>query len=172
MREILIMQIKKLVLPCLLANTILFSGCATIVSGTHQDVKVTSADPALNSQLKLVANTDKNRVIKYPTAGGEMDVHRTSKPIEIKIEESECIEASAETYNSNLNPFVILDVLATSLLSTSIDSSTGGAWAYDDTLVVHPKVKNTPDCQKWLADLQEKYKNEHPSVLTTDNANN
>lgn len=155
------LSVKNLLIPCLFLSTTLFSGCATIMSGSHQDVKVTSDDPALNSKLKLVANTDKNRVIKYPTANGEMDLHRTNQAIEIKIEETECIQASSETFDSYVNGYVFMDFLMGSLLSTLVDSSTGAAWAYDETMIVHPKIKPTEDCQKWLKELQEKYKAEY-----------
>lgn len=153
---------SKLVLSCFLSSATLLTGCATIFSGAHQDVTVKSSEPALNEHLKLVAITDKNRVKKYPVLDAEMDVHRTALPFHISIEETECIRATTESYDSGVNPVVILDFLATSLLSSSIDSSTGAFWDYDDTVYVHPLVKDTPECNKWKEELQKEYLKKHP----------
>lgn len=68
----------------------------------------------------------------------------------VRVKESDCILPSEEHFDAGVHPAVLLDVLATSLLSTSIDSSTGAAWRYDKRLYVTPRIKDTPECRRWL----------------------
>lgn len=140
------------------ALMMLLTGCATMFSGTHQDVKFNTnhyeVGAKLNSKTTLEVISDKNRVRNEIKGGDIVSVHRTSKPIIVKVKESECILPSEESFDSGTNSLVILDVLMTSLLSTSIDSSTGALWEYDDSYTVTPKVKNTPECQEWLKKIK------------------
>ncbi|MEE3422191.1 MAG: hypothetical protein VZR11_05740 [Succinimonas sp.] len=149
-------------------------GCATIFSGTSDYIKISSQDPALDGNVKAVALTDKGRAPRTMVLGETIDAQRNMSPIVVNIQESECILPSSEEIKPYMNPVALLDFLATSLLSTSIDSSTGALWKYGDVSLVNPKVRDTPECQKWLQDLRAKYQETHNSpaapVVTADPA--
>ena len=150
-----------------LSMTLFFSamcglaGCATIFSGPSEYIKIGSGDPALNGEVRAVALTDKGRAPRTMVLGDTIDVQRTMAPITVNIQESDCILPSSETIKSGLNPVFLLDVLATSLLSSSIDSSTGAMWVYNDVNLVNPRVRDTPECQEWLKELRAKYQETH-----------
>ena len=153
---------KKLLLPTLLiAGTFALSGCSTIFTGMNQEVKVKTHNDAVGSQLDHVATftvlSDAYRV-KHDGLKAEQSivVHRKNTPIEVQVKESECILPTQEHFNAGIHPAIMLDVLATSPLSTSIDSSTGAAWRYDKTLYVTPKIKDTPACRQWLESMKAK----------------
>ena len=106
----------------------------------------------------------KDRLLYQNVGAGEtIDIHRTTTPVSVKVIESECILPTEEKFDSSVHPLVLLDVLMTSLLSTSIDSSTGAMWRYDETLHVTPKIKDTPECRKWL---EEQVGKMDPNVLS------
>ena len=124
-------------------------------SGNHQKVQVRTHNDVVDTKLDNVAKfdvlVDKDRLLYQNVGAGEtIDIHRTSTPVSVKVIESECILPTEEKFDSSVHPLVLLDVLMTSLLSTSIDSSTGAMWRYDETLHVTPKSKDTPRSEKWI----------------------
>jgi hypothetical protein len=134
---------------------LIITGCATMFTGNRQDVDVRTHNDTVGTKLDNVAQfnlvTDKNRVIfRDVKPGTKVNIRRTGTPVTVQIIESECILPTEEKFDSGVHGAVFLDVLATSPLSTSIDSSTGAAWSYDDTLHVTPKIKDTPECHEWL----------------------
>ncbi len=138
-------------------------GCASIFSSNKQNVEIRTNNEVvgdkLDNEAKFTLISNKYRIKhEHLSAGQNVMVGRNRKPLVVRIEESECILPSEERFGTGVNPMVILDVLATSLLSTSIDSSTGALWRYDETLYVTPKIKDTPECQKWLEEVKAKYK--------------
>lgn len=156
------MYLKKLALPLALAAAALaLSGCSTMFTGNHQDVRVKTQNDAVGTQLDHVAKftviSDAYRV-KHDTVHADQPilVHRKNAPIVVQVKESDCILPTEEHFDSGMHPAVVLDILATSPLSTSIDSSTGAAWRYDKTLYVTPKIKDTPACRRWLEDVKAK----------------
>lgn len=146
---------KNSITLSLLSSVMLLSGCATMFTGNRQDIEVRTYNEEVGTKLDNVVKfdvlADAYRVSYGDVVPGEnISVHRTSQPIVVKVQESECILPTEEHFGASVHPAVFLDVLMTSLLSTSIDSSTGAAWRYDKTLQVTPKVKDTPECQAWL----------------------
>lgn len=137
------------------------TGCSTMFTGTNQEVSVRTHNDQVGSKLDHVAKFtvlgDAYRV-KYTDleAGEIVTLHRKGKPIVVQVQESDCILPTEEHFDAGIHPAVLLDVLATSLLSTSIDSSTGAFWRYDKTLYVTPKIKDTPQCKRWLEDTISK----------------
>ncbi len=95
------------------------SGCATIFSGSTQKVNVT---------------TEQNKVYHVTINGMETAVPATievarkgaAKVISVK----ECPEQKV-LFEKKLNPVFLLDVLATSPLSTTVDAITGAMWKYE-----------------------------------------
>ncbi|WP_019002077.1 hypothetical protein [Succinimonas amylolytica] len=147
-------------------------GCATIFSGTSEYIRISSQEPALDGNVRAVALTDKGRAPRTMVLGETIDVQRTMAPITVNIQESDCILPSTESIKSHMNPVALLDFLATSLLSTSIDSSTGALWKYGDVSLVNPKVRDTPECQEWLQELRVRYQESHKSPEAPAKADN
>lgn len=146
----------SLLLPVVMSLPVL-AGCATMFTGNHQDLQVRTHSDIVDQRLDHVVTfnviSDRGHARHENVAPGEtFSVHRTGVPVSVQIQESQCILPTEERFESGVHPAVTLDFLATSLLSTSIDSSTGALWKYDSTLVVTPKVKDTPECVKWLND--------------------
>ena len=146
---------KKLTILSVVLMTLGLSGCSTMFTGTNQQLEVRTQNDEVGTKLdnvvKFMVLGDAYRV-KYDnlSAGEIITVHRKGAPVVVRIKESSCILPSEEHFKPGIHPAVLLDVLATSLLSTSIDSSTGAAWKYDKTLYVTPKIKDTPECRRWL----------------------
>lgn len=160
---------KKFAVLALAGATLALTGCSTIFTGTHQQIQVRTHNDVVDTKLDNVAKftviADKYRVKYNDLEAGEIvGVHRKGAPIVVRIEESACIMPSEEHFAPAIHPAVLLDVLATSLLSTSIDSSTGAAWRYDKTLHVTPRIKDTPECRKWLQEVVAKMPAEKTSV--------
>lgn len=146
---------KKSSLVVTALSALCLSGCSSMFTGTDQSVEVRTRHEEAGDKLDHVATFtvigDAYRV-KYQNveAGEQVVLHRKNAPVVVRVEESRCIAPSEERFDAGIHPAVMLDVLATSPLSTSIDSSTGAAWRYDKTLYVAPKIKDTPECQAWL----------------------
>ena len=148
------------------------SGCSTMFTGINQKVQVRTYNPEVGTKLDNVAKfdiiSDAYRVKHEDVEAGEnVTVHRKSSPVVVQVKESSCIKPSEERFDGGMHPAVLLDFLATSPLSTSIDSSTGAAWRYDETLTVTPKIKDTPECRDWLKRQVSKMKETVDSKDTT-----
>lgn len=162
---------KKLPLISVAVLAFTLSGCSTMFTGVDQPVEVRTQNEEVGTRLDNVAKFtvigDAYRV-KYENieAGEQVTLHRKNTPIVVKVEESQCILPSEEHFQAGIHPAVLLDVLATSPLSTSIDSSTGAAWKYDTTLNVTPKIKDTPQCRRWLEKKVAKMQEEKLSKVT------
>lgn len=170
---------KKILSLSIIISTFLVTGCSTMFTTNRQNIEIRTKNDIVGERLDNVTQfeviTDANRV-KYSNvkAGNKLNIHRKSAPIVVKVVESTCILPSEERFDSGVHPAVILDILATSMLSTSIDSSTGALWRYDETLTVTPKIKDTPECREWLnneiAKMQEHKPNEaNPELVEERN---
>ena len=111
-----------------LLTSLLFTGCASIVSGTTQEIKVDSNPPGATVYVgeHMGANM-KNKVAVGVTP---MKVKISRKDGVIQLEKAG-FEPAFVPLNSKMNPWVWGDVAMLSLLSTSIDSSTGANNEYD-----------------------------------------
>lgn len=153
------MNKKNLLAVTAAAACVALSGCATIVSSTHEDVRITTNNAEVGDKLNPVVNMkvthDKGTRIEEIHGNQTIKIKRNSDPYTVEIVESECILPSTiQSKPGYLNPAVFLDFLATSLLSTSIDCSTGAAWKYDEVMTVEPNIKDTPECKAWLESLK------------------
>ena len=63
------------------------------------------------------------------------------------VEEDEAVKADTVIVKSKMDPWFLGDVVALSLLSSSIDCLSGAAWRYDDnvTINVKPKTESAPE---------------------------
>jgi hypothetical protein len=115
----------------LVLSYLLFSGCASLVSGTTQPVSIDSDPQGATVVLGCMKKVDgKKTMVKSRVAG--------QTPITVALPRKDgMIELSKEGYESQLvdlkktgNPWVFGDILLTSPLSTCIDTSTGACFQY------------------------------------------
>lgn len=137
---------KSLVMVSLVAasTSILFTGCATIFGGgSSQMINVQSSKTTTVDMYKIKTEKDqdtgeekeKERVlinsnIQVPAS---INVQRDSKDILIKPKDDNCKEITAK---GTMNNWVWGDIIATSLLSTTVDAVTGAMWKYDENVTL------------------------------------
>jgi hypothetical protein len=122
----------------------LLSGCATLVSGTTQAIKIDSVPQG--ARVYTAVKSEKNG---HPVYGSRSEAGVT--PITVLVQrkdgvvfvESPGYEPVEVPMQRGVNPWIIGDVLLTSLLSTSIDTSTGAAKRYDpDEYLIELRAMN------------------------------
>ena len=147
---------KSLVMASLVvaSTSILFTGCATLFGGgSSQIINVQSSKTTTVDMYKIKTEKDqdtgiekeKERVlinsnIQVPST---ISVNRDSKDILIKPKDDNCKEITAK---GTMNNWVWGDIIATSLLSTTVDAVTGAMWKYDENVTLDCK-ENT---EKWI----------------------
>lgn len=110
------------------ACLVCLSGCATIVSGSTQSIKIDS-----NPSGALVYVAD----VKTPGQRSQIGV--TPAKVSVKTTgiiitvEKEGYSSTTVSLHQKMNPWVWGDIALTSPLSTSIDTSTGASKEYDPT---------------------------------------
>jgi len=110
----------------------LLSGCASMQSGTSQQVKI-SSNPEGADVYIAVASTVNNEVqyVNKVKVGKTPVSVRIARKDGAVILEKDGFEPTVVPMKRGMNPWVWGDVLLTSPLSTSIDTSTGAAYEYD-----------------------------------------
>ena len=111
---------KKLLIAATLASTVLFSGCATILSGSTQKVSVTSSP----SNLEVTLNGTKTTTPSILTVDrGEDLILKSSKC------DGQTIVAK------KINPVFFVDLfMPGNIFSSTTDYSTGAMWKYDENV--------------------------------------
>jgi len=128
---------KKLLIALPLVSALMFSGCATLFGGGgKQNITIKSNQPV---KASIGYASDDNKTITNTqsfTTPATITMVRENKNLLIKSnsEEFEPIVVEKE-----LNPWFWGDVLATSLLSTTVDAITGAMWKYDDNITIPTK---------------------------------
>ena len=140
---------KSLVMASLVvaSTSILFTGCATLFGGgSSQIINVQSSKTTTVDMYKIKTEKyqekkkkkEKERVlinsnIQVPST---ISVNRDSKDILIKPKDDNCKEITAK---GTMNNWVWGDIIATSLLSTTVDAVTGAMWKYDENVTLDCK---------------------------------
>ncbi|QNA87776.1 PEGA domain-containing protein [Massilia sp. Dwa41.01b] len=110
------------------ATALALTGCASMHSGTTQQVKV-SSNPAGATVYTAIK---KDGVVSNKVAVGVTPLTVTlSRKHGALFVEKEGFVATEVQLTTRMNPWVWGDILLTSPLSTSIDTSTGAAREYD-----------------------------------------
>lgn len=116
----------------LACSAIAFSGCASMNSGTTQQVKIAS-NPAGATVYVAVKTLDNGK----PTISNKVAVGVTPLTVTLSRKhgavfiEKDGYAAEEVPLAKKMNPWVWGDILLTSPLSTSIDTSTGASQEYD-----------------------------------------
>lgn len=110
--------------------TVIIASCATMFDGTTQTISIDSVPKGAN--VYVAARSKKTGQLVRKTKIGvtplQVEVPRKDGVVLLEAEGYETIEAPLVR---GTNPKIWLDVLATSLLSTSIDASTGAMHRYN-----------------------------------------
>lgn len=124
-------EMKKKLFAAAIGLAVL-SGCASIQSGTTQQVKI-SSNPEGADVYIAIATTKDNQVqyLNKVKVGQTPTTVRLSRKDGAVILEKEGFQQTIVPLNRTMNPWVWGDILLTSPLSTSIDTSTGAANEYD-----------------------------------------
>lgn len=120
---------KSILIGSLISTSILFTGCATLFGGGgSQQITISSNK---STQVDIGHTEDGNNLLsnyQTVTVPGTVTVLRDNKDILIKTKNDKCkpVIVKKET-----NSWVLGDILALSLLSTTVDAVTGAMWEYD-----------------------------------------
>ena len=130
---------KKLSAALILAiSSFALSGCATLFGGgTSQTVNLIPSDGKSHNVTITAPNQEKYSA----TIPKAIPVNKSYKDIVVTVEESETSKADTVIVKSKMDPWFLGDVVALSLLSSSIDCLSGAAWRYDDNVTIEIKEK-------------------------------
>lgn len=122
---------KTIVLATFLASSsVLFSGCATLFGGGgSQQITINSKE---SKQVDIGHTEDGTNMLpnyQTVTVPNTITVLRENKDILIKSKDDNC---KPVVVKKNTNSWFLGDVLALSLLSTTVDAVTGAMWEYDN----------------------------------------
>jgi hypothetical protein len=123
---------QGLKLVAVAASTLILTACASMHSGTTQEVKI-SSNPEGATVYVGVATLENDvpgiiNQVKMGVTPLTLKLSRKSGAIELQKEGFATVRVPM---NKTMNPWVWGDILLTSPLSTSIDTSTGAAYEYD-----------------------------------------
>ena len=138
---------KVLMTGSILAASMLFTGCATLFGGggtqqrNEQSSKTTTVDMyKIKTEKKQetgeIKETERVLVNSNLQVPASINVNRDSKDVLIKPKDDNCKEVTA---TGSMNNWVWGDIIATSLLSTTVDAVTGAMWKYDDNVTLDCK---------------------------------
>ena len=136
---------KKLSAALLVLSTFALSGCATLFGGgTSQTVNLIPSDGKTHKVTISAPNQT-----KYDTEiPKSIPVNKSYKDIVVTVEEDASTKADTVIVKSKVDPWFLGDVVALSLLSSSIDCISGAAWRYDDNVTIDIKAKTEESEEK------------------------
>lgn len=135
-------MIKKI--SFFLLISMLTSSCAGLISGSDQNVFITSSRGHQGVDATVIDQSGGSRDVKLPAS---VNVKRSKAPLTVKIKESRCYKQSQKNVPSKWNVMMLVDVLwgFIGLTSTAVDMNSGAAYAYEDTVLVNTEKK--PGCR-------------------------
>ena len=128
---------KKLIIALPLVSAMMFSGCATLFGGGGKQTISIKSDKALSGTIGYLSDDNKTIINKQAfSTPATVTVIRENKDL---IIESNNGEFKPVTVEKQTNPWFWGDVIATSLLSTTVDAITGAMWKYDENVTIPTK---------------------------------
>ena len=135
---------KTLSMTMILLSSLALSGCATLFGGgTSQTVNLIPSDGKTH-KVSINAPGQAEYDTEIPTS---IPVNKSHKDIVVTVHEDERVKQDTKIVESKMDSWFLGDVVALSLLSSSIDCLSGAAWRYDDnvTIEVTPKDGTNAD---------------------------
>jgi hypothetical protein len=111
---------RKLLIAVPLISTIMFSGCATILSGKHQQVNVTSTP----SKQEVIVGS------QTVTTPAIVTVRRSDEGLTVKSPNCDDQKLLA----SKINPVFFVNILSGGAFGSTTDYATGSMWKYDENI--------------------------------------
>lgn len=130
------MHIQKIV-PSVVALSML-TGCATMFDGGSHSMNVR---PSQGEKVKVEITSDNGpQTITIPAV---VNVPRSKKDLYIAVKD-DCYEGSSQVVQSEITPaFFVNFITVFGLTGTTVDTSNGNAWTYDDTVIVSTDKKDS-----------------------------
>jgi uncharacterized protein YceK len=116
------MKKNLLIAAISLSSAVLFSGCATVMSGETQKVNITSCYPA--NQKVIIGNS---KIITTPTI---ITLKRGNKNIIIKSQDSD----AQRLLSPKVNPVFWVNTFSMGSTGSTTDYASGAMWKYDDNV--------------------------------------
>jgi len=111
---------KSLLIAIPLASAIMFSGCATILSGKKQNISITS-NPS-KKEVTIGAQT-----VTTPTI---LSVDRSDNDLIVRSNDCEGQQIVA----SEINPVFFVNILSGGAFGSTTDYASGAMWKYDENV--------------------------------------
>jgi len=108
---------KKILIAIPLAMTVMFSGCATILSGTHQQIGITSTPP--HQKVTIGSQT-----IITPSV---VSVKRSDKSLIVKSKNCD----DQRLLVPKINPVFFVNILSGGVFGSTTDYATHSMWKYN-----------------------------------------
>lgn len=127
---------KKIITSAILASYFLVTSCAGLISGSTQNVFLRTSN---NEEVEVeVSSASGVQNVKIPAS---VNVRRANSPLTISVKEKGCIKESKTYSPQKYNVFLFADAIGGifGLTGTTIDMSSGAAWAYENEIVVNVK---------------------------------
>lgn len=111
---------KKLLVVIPLISVVMFSGCATILSGKKQNINVTSSP----SKKEVTIG---NQTVTTPAV---LSIDRSNKDLMVKSNDCDRQKMLA----SKINPVFFVNILSGGAFGSTTDYATGAMWKYDENV--------------------------------------
>lgn len=132
---------NKILTPLAFATLLFSTSCAGLISGKTQTVFLRATDGSDDVEVE-VSSMSGTQQVKVP---GIVTVARDKMPLTIKVKENKCLKESTTYAPSKYNVMLLADAIGGlfGLTGTSMDMSSGAAWAYEDSVFVDVKKKQS-----------------------------
>ena len=128
---------KKLLIALPLVSAVMFSGCATLFGGGGKQTILIKSEKPVRASIGYATDDNKTATQTQSfTTPATLTMVRENKNLLIKSENGEFKPVVVE---KKLNGWFWGDVIATSLLSTTVDAITGAMWKYDENITIPTK---------------------------------
>jgi len=123
---------KTLYVALPLISTIIFSGCATILGGGNQQTISLNSSKPMKGNMKYSDGSG----LQHFTTPATLSVERRSKDIVLTSSDG---QFDAATVKSDMNPWLIGNIVFGGLIGSTTDSAGGAAWKYEQTINLSEK---------------------------------
>lgn len=124
---------KKL---CLAAVVLALPGCATIVDGRPDNVSVVTSDGS-RAQVRVDTASGQQTIF----TPGVVTLEKSCRDVLVSVVENDEAGQSAAVIHSNLNPWIIGNIVFGGVPGIAVDAVTGALCTYDKRVVI-PVVRN------------------------------
>lgn len=123
---------KTLYVALPLISAIIFSGCATILGGGNQQTISLNSSKPMKGNMKYSDGSG----LQHFTTPATLSVERRSKDIVLTSSDG---QFDAATVKSDMNPWLIGNIIFGGLIGSTTDSVGGAAWKYEQTINLSEK---------------------------------